>query len=361
MKNDFLLLFIGPCRNSYNKPQGPNYFLSHWLCWILHEIILFLHPVVYQVNHERSLGSNSCRSLEVTYILTESPLAQQKHKVDLFHKLRHVMNELIDLRRQLIQGHLAQDQTREIKRHITVRLDWGNEWVGLALKKKKRKKTKHLFSNCRLLGERHVSLALSTSTTLGEWVRNKILYDVISWSFSRWANLKRLKVNAYPRGRKCKVIVSLLPVSNSFPLSYDGRPWQKPRREGSGGAACGWRGSLVVGCSRQATESLLSFPAHPDKVAIDTYVGRHRRGFFLQETGDLKMPETPTRCFVSSSESSWDPNSNHNVSVFSLLLYRPSKSDITNNFIIDQIVVLLKTCLNAFRGLFADDPGVLLA
>lgn len=41
------------------------------------------------------------------------------------------MNELIDLRRQLIQGHLAQDQTREIKRHITVRLDWGNEWVGM--------------------------------------------------------------------------------------------------------------------------------------------------------------------------------------------------------------------------------------
>lgn len=58
---------------------------------------------------------------------TKSVLAQQKHKVDLFHKLRHVMNELIDLRRQLIQGHLAQDQTREIKRHITVRLDWGNE------------------------------------------------------------------------------------------------------------------------------------------------------------------------------------------------------------------------------------------
>lgn len=65
--------------------------------------------------------------LDVTHILTKSPPAQQKHKVDLFHKLRHVMNELIDLRRQLIQGHLAQDQTREIKRHITVRLDWGNE------------------------------------------------------------------------------------------------------------------------------------------------------------------------------------------------------------------------------------------
>uniref|UniRef100_A0A672HQ14 Dedicator of cytokinesis 3 n=1 Tax=Salarias fasciatus TaxID=181472 RepID=A0A672HQ14_SALFA len=56
-----------------------------------------------------------------------------KHKVDLFHKLRHVMNELIDLRRQLIQGHLAQDQTREIKRHITVRLDWGNEHLGIDL------------------------------------------------------------------------------------------------------------------------------------------------------------------------------------------------------------------------------------
>uniref|UniRef100_A0A3P9JKJ7 Dedicator of cytokinesis 3 n=1 Tax=Oryzias latipes TaxID=8090 RepID=A0A3P9JKJ7_ORYLA len=56
-----------------------------------------------------------------------------KHKVDLFHKLRHVMNELIDLRRQLIQGHLSQEQTREIKRHITVRLDWGNEHLGLDL------------------------------------------------------------------------------------------------------------------------------------------------------------------------------------------------------------------------------------
>ncbi|ERE75590.1 dedicator of cytokinesis protein 3 [Cricetulus griseus] len=50
-----------------------------------------------------------------------------KHKVDLFYKLRHVMNELIDLRRQLLSGHLTQDQVREVKRHITVRLDWGNE------------------------------------------------------------------------------------------------------------------------------------------------------------------------------------------------------------------------------------------
>uniref|UniRef100_A0A8C4M6L6 Dedicator of cytokinesis 3 n=1 Tax=Equus asinus asinus TaxID=83772 RepID=A0A8C4M6L6_EQUAS len=49
-----------------------------------------------------------------------------KHKVDLFYKLRHVMNELIDLRRQLLSGHLTQDQVREVKRHITVRLDWGD-------------------------------------------------------------------------------------------------------------------------------------------------------------------------------------------------------------------------------------------
>lgn len=53
--------------------------------------------------------------------------SSQKHKVDLFYKLRHVMNELIDLRRQLLSGHLTQDQVREVKRHITVRLDWGNE------------------------------------------------------------------------------------------------------------------------------------------------------------------------------------------------------------------------------------------
>ncbi|TKC41925.1 hypothetical protein EI555_002136, partial [Monodon monoceros] len=47
--------------------------------------------------------------------------------------LRHVMNELIDLRRQLLSGHLTQDQVREVKRHITVRLDWGNEHLGLDL------------------------------------------------------------------------------------------------------------------------------------------------------------------------------------------------------------------------------------
>ncbi|XP_071611711.1 dedicator of cytokinesis protein 3 isoform X7 [Heliangelus exortis] len=74
---------------------------------------------------------------EVTATLQEwSVLWKQlyvKHKVDLFYKLRHVMNELIDLRRQLLSGHLTQDQVREVKRHLTVRLDWGNEHLGLDL------------------------------------------------------------------------------------------------------------------------------------------------------------------------------------------------------------------------------------
>lgn len=64
---------------------------------------------------------------EINICLSCSFFFSQKHKVDLFYKLRHVMNELIDLRRQLLSGHLTQDQVREVKRHITVRLDWGNE------------------------------------------------------------------------------------------------------------------------------------------------------------------------------------------------------------------------------------------
>ncbi|XP_060897702.1 dedicator of cytokinesis protein 3-like [Labrus mixtus] len=68
---------------------------------------------------------------EVTSTLQEWALLWKqlyvKHKVDLFYKVRHVMMELIDLRRQLLSGHLTQDQSRDVKRHITVRLDWGND------------------------------------------------------------------------------------------------------------------------------------------------------------------------------------------------------------------------------------------
>ncbi|XP_069387325.1 dedicator of cytokinesis protein 3 isoform X10 [Paralichthys olivaceus] len=74
---------------------------------------------------------------EVTSTLQEWALLWKqlyvKHKVDLFYKVRHVMMELIDLRRQLLSGHLTQDQSRDVKRHITVRLDWGNEHMGLDL------------------------------------------------------------------------------------------------------------------------------------------------------------------------------------------------------------------------------------
>ncbi|KAM6981344.1 dedicator of cytokinesis protein 3 isoform 2-T2 [Aplochiton taeniatus] len=74
---------------------------------------------------------------EVTSTLQEWALLWKqlyvKHKVDLFYKLRHVMNELIDLRRQMLSGHLTQDQSRDVKRHVTVRLDWGNEHLGLDL------------------------------------------------------------------------------------------------------------------------------------------------------------------------------------------------------------------------------------
>ncbi|XP_055773842.1 dedicator of cytokinesis protein 3-like isoform X4 [Salvelinus fontinalis] len=74
---------------------------------------------------------------EVTSTLQEWALSWKqlyvKHKVDLFYKLRHVMNELFDLRRQMLSGHLTQDQLRDVKKHITVRLDWGNEHLGLDL------------------------------------------------------------------------------------------------------------------------------------------------------------------------------------------------------------------------------------
>uniref|UniRef100_A0A8C4HZQ9 Dedicator of cytokinesis protein 3 n=1 Tax=Dicentrarchus labrax TaxID=13489 RepID=A0A8C4HZQ9_DICLA len=132
-----LVLEIGETVQILEKSEGKNQ--SHNCCGIF--------PVSY-VHLKKSTVTN--RGLCETVVPLEDPIITEttstlqewgvlwkqlyvKHKVDLFHKLRHVMNELIDLRRQLIQGHLAQDQTREIKRHITVRLDWGNEHLGLDL------------------------------------------------------------------------------------------------------------------------------------------------------------------------------------------------------------------------------------
>nr|XP_057911190.1 dedicator of cytokinesis protein 3-like isoform X2 [Doryrhamphus excisus] len=74
---------------------------------------------------------------EVTSTLQEwSCLWKQlyvRHKVELFFKLGHVMSELIDLRRQLLSGQLTHEQNRDIRRHVTARLDWGNENLGLDL------------------------------------------------------------------------------------------------------------------------------------------------------------------------------------------------------------------------------------
>uniref|UniRef100_A0A3P9JZL3 Dedicator of cytokinesis 4b n=1 Tax=Oryzias latipes TaxID=8090 RepID=A0A3P9JZL3_ORYLA len=55
-----------------------------------------------------------------------------KNEGDLFHRLWHVMNEILDLRRQVLVGHLTHDRMRDVKQHITARLDWGNQ-LGLDL------------------------------------------------------------------------------------------------------------------------------------------------------------------------------------------------------------------------------------
>uniref|UniRef100_A0A8C2KJC0 Dedicator of cytokinesis 4 n=1 Tax=Cyprinus carpio TaxID=7962 RepID=A0A8C2KJC0_CYPCA len=52
---------------------------------------------------------------------------------DLFHRLWHVMNEILELRQQVLVGHLTHDRLSDIKQHITARLDWGNEQLGLDL------------------------------------------------------------------------------------------------------------------------------------------------------------------------------------------------------------------------------------
>ncbi|KTG03504.1 hypothetical protein cypCar_00043691 [Cyprinus carpio] len=50
-----------------------------------------------------------------------------RNEGDLFHRLWHVMNEILELRQQVLVGHLTHDRLSDIKQHITARLDWGNE------------------------------------------------------------------------------------------------------------------------------------------------------------------------------------------------------------------------------------------
>lgn len=75
----------------------------------------------------------------------------QKNEGDLFHRLWHVMNEILDLRRQVLVGHLTHDRMRDVKQHITARLDWGNEWV-----EEGQRAGGPLFSNVQLWLEGHM-------------------------------------------------------------------------------------------------------------------------------------------------------------------------------------------------------------
>uniref|UniRef100_A0A8C3MZP9 Uncharacterized protein n=1 Tax=Geospiza parvula TaxID=87175 RepID=A0A8C3MZP9_GEOPR len=102
------------------------------------KVHLLISPLFFYRQYETVVPLEDSVVTEVTATLQEwavlwKQLYVVRHKVDLFYKLRHVMNELIDLRRQLLSGHLTQDQVREVKRHLTVRLDWGNEHLGLDL------------------------------------------------------------------------------------------------------------------------------------------------------------------------------------------------------------------------------------
>uniref|UniRef100_A0AAR2KLZ4 Dedicator of cytokinesis 4b n=1 Tax=Pygocentrus nattereri TaxID=42514 RepID=A0AAR2KLZ4_PYGNA len=56
-----------------------------------------------------------------------------KNEGELFHRLWHVMTEILELRRQVLVGHLTNDRMTDIKQHIIARLDWGNEQLGLDL------------------------------------------------------------------------------------------------------------------------------------------------------------------------------------------------------------------------------------
>lgn len=52
---------------------------------------------------------------------------------ELFNKIGATFNELIEWRRQLINGTLTQDQMNEIKLKMAAKIDWGNRLLGLDL------------------------------------------------------------------------------------------------------------------------------------------------------------------------------------------------------------------------------------
>ncbi|KAI7791389.1 putative dedicator of cytokinesis protein 3, partial [Triplophysa rosa] len=115
-------------KNHSHQPTLDNHNLG-----ISFKILVFVADKCCLFCSHRDFSSKITRNCSDINLPSHFLFFLQKHKVDLFYKLRHVMNELIDLRRQLLSGHLTQDQVREVKRHITVRLDWGNEHLGLDL------------------------------------------------------------------------------------------------------------------------------------------------------------------------------------------------------------------------------------
>uniref|UniRef100_A0AAY4BZW4 Dedicator of cytokinesis 3 n=1 Tax=Denticeps clupeoides TaxID=299321 RepID=A0AAY4BZW4_9TELE len=136
-----LTLEIGETVQILEKCEGKSQFLNVSLLFQGIFPASYVHlkkaVVTNRGQYETAVPLEDPIVMEVTSTLQEwAVLWKQlfvKHKVDLFYKLRQVMNELIDLRRQLLSGHLTQDQIRDVKRHITVRLDWGNEHLGLDL------------------------------------------------------------------------------------------------------------------------------------------------------------------------------------------------------------------------------------
>lgn len=103
---------------------GPTVTLKANLCHFL--FFIFLYTSFQPNSYQSVLLIPSFLPVNLSSPLLPVPL-RQKNEGDLFHRLWHVMNEILDLRRQVLVGHLTHDRMRDVKQHITARLDWGNE------------------------------------------------------------------------------------------------------------------------------------------------------------------------------------------------------------------------------------------
>lgn len=74
---------------------------------------------------------------EVNYVLREWSIIWKRlyteMETDKVTRIRTVMLDLIDCRRQLIAGTLTLDQAKDLKQRITAKIDWGNRLLGLDL------------------------------------------------------------------------------------------------------------------------------------------------------------------------------------------------------------------------------------